>query len=308
MLDRRPILVTGAHRSGTGWVGRMIAATPSPTVAYLWEPFSRLHRPGILAVDFPYWFPYVFAENQDPVAPAVADMLSFRYRPAAELRSVRSSKDVARLTRDWSDFTRWRRAGSRPLMKDPIALFSAEWLADTFDMDVIVLIRHPAAFVKSLTQRDLAHPFDHFLRQPLLMREFLQPFEEEIRTFSAEPKPVFDQAVLLWNILASAILRYRETRPDWLFLRLEDIALDPIGRFRDIYARLGLTIDAATEQTISAHSDPSNPAEVDDPADARRDSRASIATWRQRLSPQEIARVRSAVEPISKEFYSDADW
>ncbi len=286
----------------------MIAAAPSPTVAYLWEPFSRLHRPGVLNVEFPYWFPYVCAENQDRVSPAVADMLSFRYRPAAELRSVRSSKDAGRLVRDWSDFARWRRAGSRPLMKDPIALFSAEWLADSFDMDVIVLIRHPAAFVKSLTQRELAHPFGDFLRQPLLMQEFLEPFEAEIRAFSAAPAPLFDQALLLWNILHSAILRYRSARPDWLFLRLEDIAVEPIGRFREIYARLGLRLDAATERTISAHSDPSNPAEVDDPADARRDSRASIHTWKERLSPQDIDRVRTAVEPISKEFYSDADW
>ncbi|MEP6476622.1 MAG: sulfotransferase [Actinomycetota bacterium] len=308
MLDRRPILVTGAHRSGTGWVGRMIAAAPSPTVAYLWEPFSRFHRPGILAVDFPYWFPYVCKENQGPVAPAVADMLAFRYRPVAELRSIRSSRDVGRFARDWSDFARWRRSGARPLLKDPIALLSAEWLADTFDLDVTVLIRHPAAFVNSLTQRDLSHPFDHFLRQPLLMRESLAPFEEEIRAFSEDPRPVFDQAILLWNILHSAIQRYRATRPDWLFLRLEDVARDPIGSFREIYARLGLRFDAATEQTISAHSDASNSAEVEDPADARRDSRASIETWRRHLSPEQIDRVRTAVEPIAKEFYSDADW
>jgi hypothetical protein len=286
----------------------MIAATPEPSVAYLWEPFSVLHRPGILAVDFPYWFPYVCAENGAAIAPKVTDMLSFRYRPLAELRKVRSPKDVARLGRDWSEFARWRRAESRPLLKDPIALFSAGWLADTFDMDVIVLIRHPAAFVKSLKQRELTHPFDHFLRQPLLMRDVLGSFEDEIRSFSAKPKPVVDQAILLWNILHTQILRYRETRPEWMFVRLEDIALDPLKRFGEIYDRLRLRMDATVEATISAHSDPTNPAEVDDPADARRDSRASIATWRQRLSAEEIARIRAAVEPVSKEFYSDADW
>jgi hypothetical protein len=308
MSDRRPILVTGAHRSGTGWVGQMIAATPSPPVAYLWEPFSRLHRPGVLAVDIPYWFPYVNAENAGSLESAVADMLAFRYRALAELGSVRSPKDLARLGRDWSDFVRWRRAGCRPLLKDPIALFSACWLAETFDMDVLVLIRHPAAFVKSLTQRGLTHPFDHFLQQPVLMRDFLEPYADEIRAFSADPKPVLDQAILLWNILHSTILRYRESRPDWQFRRLEDIALDPIGQFREIYQWLALTLDATTERTIAAHSDPSNPAEVDDPADPRRDSRASIATWRKLLTPAEIARIRTAVEPISKEFYTDADW
>lgn len=39
---------------------------------------------------------------------------------------------------------------SRPLVKDPFALFSAEWFADNFDAEVIVIVRHPAAVVSSI--------------------------------------------------------------------------------------------------------------------------------------------------------------
>jgi hypothetical protein len=41
-----PILVTGAHRTGTTWVGKMLAA--SPQVAYISEPLNVWHRPGVL--------------------------------------------------------------------------------------------------------------------------------------------------------------------------------------------------------------------------------------------------------------------
>ena len=34
----RPILVTGSHRSGSTWVGKMIAS--HPRVAYVEEPFN----------------------------------------------------------------------------------------------------------------------------------------------------------------------------------------------------------------------------------------------------------------------------
>src|SRR5436190_552737 len=44
----RSILVTGSHRSGTGWVGQVLAASPA-AVGYVWEPFSILHRPGTCA-------------------------------------------------------------------------------------------------------------------------------------------------------------------------------------------------------------------------------------------------------------------
>ena len=35
-------------------------------VGYIREPFSVLHRPGVLDVRFPYWFPYVCTENEGP--------------------------------------------------------------------------------------------------------------------------------------------------------------------------------------------------------------------------------------------------
>jgi hypothetical protein len=286
----------------------MIAASPSPPVAYLWEPFSVLHRPGICDVRFERWFPYVCPQNESIYVDPIADMLAFRYKTAAELRSIRSAKDAGRLLRDRRDLRRFGRQGARPLLKDPIAVFSAEWLCDRFDMDVLVLIRHPAAFANSIRSRSLRHPFGDFLAQPLLMRDLLAPFEEQIRRFTTEEQPLLDQAILLWRIVHHVILSYRDRRPEWMFLRLEDVAREPITQFQLIYDRLGQDFDEKAARVIEAHSSSSNPAEAFDPADHRRDSEQSIMAWKTRLSEEEIRRVRSEVEPISKEFYSDADW
>jgi len=286
----------------------MIAASPSPPVAYLWEPFSVLHRPGICDARFAWWFPYICAENESGYLGPVADMLEFRYKTAAELRSIRSPKDAGRLIRDRSRFRRFCREGARPLLKDPIAIFSAEWLCDRFDMEVLLMVRHPAAFAHSVMSRHLAHPFDHFLAQPLLMRDVLEPFEEEIREFAASEQPLLDQAILLWRIIHHVILAYRDRRPGWMLLRLEDLARDPVAQFDGIFDRLGQVLDARAVRIIEEHSGPSNPAESADPADHRRDSRKSITAWKARLSVDEVRKVRSAVEPISKELYADADW
>lgn len=308
MLGTRPILVTGSHRSGTGWVGSMIAASTTPPVAYLWEPFSIIHRPGILDIRFPYWFPYVSADNGDGYVAPIRDMLRFRYATGAELARARTPKDVARLVRDRARFARWRRQGARPLLKDPIAIYSAGWLADTFDMDVIVLIRHPAAFVNSIVTRHLRHPFDHFLRQPLLMRDVLGSYAPEIARFADVEQPLLEQGILLWNVLHTAIARYRRERSSWTFLRLEDVAATPDASFRSLYDRLGLVYDDAIRRTVAKHSAADNPAEAADPSSHRRDSAASVVAWKRRLPPADIARIRVGVEPLSKEFYGDDDW
>ena len=78
------ILVTGSHRSGTGWVGHVLAASPRP-VGYVWEPFSILHRPGTCAARFEHWFPYICDENEARVRGPVSEMLAWRYAARAEL-------------------------------------------------------------------------------------------------------------------------------------------------------------------------------------------------------------------------------
>jgi hypothetical protein len=308
METRRPILVTGSHRSGTGWVAAMLTASTSPPVAYLWEPFNRLHRPGICDVRFPYWFPYVCGENGSDLVEPIADMLAFRYRGWAELRVVRTPKDVARMVRDWMRFRDHARRDAVAMQKDPLAVFSAEWLHETFDMDVVVLIRHPAGFAYSLKRRGWTHPFDHFLKQPLLLRDLLGPFEPEIRRYATDPPPIIDQAILLWNLIHSAVGRYRDLHPDWRFLRLEDMAAEPVAAFRGLFASLGLAFDGSVRDTIVRSSDPSNPTEDLDPSAIRRNSRASILAWKRGLAAEEIDRVRAGVEHVSKDFYSDPDW
>jgi hypothetical protein len=304
--DRQPILVTGSHRSGTTWVGRMLSLAPG--VGYIEEPFSLRHRRGIFDVTLPYWFMYVTAENQEPYAGPLSETLAFRYHPWAELGTLRSPKDVGRMGRDWWRTSSYRRRGARPLIKDPIALFSAEWLAHTFNVRVVVTIRHPAGFASSLMRLGWRHPFDHFLSQPLLMRDWLTPFEREIRAFAADERPLLDQAILLWKVIHHVIAGFQERHPDWLYVRHEDLAPHPLPGFRRLHERLGLPLDQQKLESIALYSDPTRPAEAKNPFDVRRDSRGSASLWKDRLSAEEIARIRSGVEPFADRFYGQHEW
>src|SRR4051812_882111 len=97
--EQRPILVTGAHRSGTTWVGAMLAL--SPRVGLIHEPFNPLTAPGVCPIPFDRFFRYVCADNEDPYVAGFERMLSFHYDLRAQLRALRSPGELVRAGRDF---------------------------------------------------------------------------------------------------------------------------------------------------------------------------------------------------------------
>ena len=297
MSSARPILVTGAHRSGTTWVGKMLALAPG--VAYIHEPFSPATAPGISSAPFDVYFTRITAENEARYLPQLERTLAFRYATRAQLEALRTPADVLRAGRDALAFAAARRQRARPLVKDPIALLSADWLAERFDMDVVVTIRHPAAFAASVLRLGWSHDFTSFAGDERLRR-----FEAEL----AQPGDPLQQAALLWRILYSVVDDYRALHAEWTFLRHEDAARAPLGTFEQLYARLGLELTPQARRTIERSSATDNPSAASAPHAIERDSAASAERWRTQLSPTNIARLREATQDVWPRFYADGDW
>ena len=309
----KPILVTGAHRSGSTWVGRMLAS--SPKVGYIQEPLNLEHRPGICGAKFNYWFPYISSENGALYYEDLRDTVHFRYRIGKELQAVRSLKDLLRAFRDYKNFNIYRTSHTRPLLKDPIALFSAEWLASTFDMDVVVLIRHPAAFTASIKAKNWTFPFSHISEQPRLVDEHLAPFAAEVRKYAEVEHDIIDQACLLWNLIHFRISKYQVHHPTWIFKRHEDISLNPLREFQDMYTRLNLNFSDEVREIISSHSDAKNPVNAAkyDPflflrRHLKRDSKSNVFNWKNRLTEEDINRIKDKTYEVASNFYTDDDW
>ncbi len=304
----RPILVTGLHRSGTTWVGTALAQ--SGQVSYLHEPFTYSIRPRLLSLHLQSNYTYVSSENADRYRTAVADLLGYRFPIRSQIADVRSSRDAARLTRDFSRSLRRRMQGRRPLLKDPMALFSAEWLADAFDAQVVVMVRHPAAFASSLKRLDWNFPFEAWLGQPLLMRDHLEVFREEIEHFAAERRDIVDQAILLWRAGNAFVTSLAARRRDWAFLRCEDLADHPLDGFRSLYSHLGLSYSPGVADRVLGYSMQGNVKEVapGDRGGVRRDSSNAKWTWTDRLTPEEITRVYEGTADVAATLYPDHEW
>jgi sulfotransferase family protein len=301
-----PILVTGSHRSGTTWVGKMLARAPG--VAYVHEPFNPRRGPGWIGQRLPYWYLYVCPENEDRYLPLLARVMELRYPLGRTLAGARGVRPVGQALLEWSGSLGLQ--GARPLLKDPIALFSAEWLADRFEARPVVLIRHPAAFAGSLKRLDWRFDFRNWSEQPLLLRDHLSPFGDEIRDFARRERDIVDQAVLLWNAIHQVIRGYRSRHPDWTFLKYEDLAADPVPGFLDLFAALDLPWTEGIRADIERFSSERNVKEVPPILHRRvkRDSRAAARTWLHRLTAEERARIREGTAAVAAEFYGEEEW
>jgi len=301
-----PILVTGAHRSGTTWVGKMLSANPQ--TAYISEPLNVLHRPGVFRAPVKHWYNYVNRENESEYLPAFRELLDFRYHFWDEIRSIRSRRDFLRMGRDFQIFLAGEMHGQRPLLKDPFAVFSMPWFAEKLNCRVVVTIRHPAGFASSLKRLDWPFDFQDLLSQPLLMRDHLERDRIDMEKTPADD--IVGQAALLWRMIYRVVHLTCESNPAFEVIRHEDLSLDPVRGYRALYQSLGLEFTPRVEKTILESSSSENPAELSKRKvhSVKLDSRANMDNWKKRLSADEITRIRRITEPVSRLFYSDETW
>lgn len=308
MADNKltPILVTGAHRSGTTWVGKMLAA--DAMTAYISEPLNALHRPGVFRAKVKNWYQYVCEENESEYLSAFQELLEFDYHLWDEIRSLRSRKDFLRMGRDFLIFYNGLMRGQRILLKDPFAVFSTPWFAKRLNCKVVITVRHPAAFASSLKRLRWTFDFQDLLNQPLLMRDHLEPYRDGMR--SIRPDDVIGQAALLWKLIYRSVHATRQLHPDFAVIRHEDLSRDPVPGYRDLYKSLELEFTPRVEKIILNASSSENPEEASRKQvhSVKLDSRANIGSWKKRMTAEETDRIRKMTEEISPLYYSDAEW
>ena len=303
-----PILVSGAHRSGTTWVGKMLAA--GPQVAYISEPLNVWHRPGVLRIATQYWYNYICDDNQMDYQTAFEEMLSFKYHTNLEIGSIKSAKDIFRMGRDWWTFWNGRRKSQMPLIKDPFAIFSSEWFSKTLGCRVVLVVRHPAAVASSLMKLGWSFDFRDLLKQPLLMRDWLEPFRSEMEQIQEFPNDLVAQSCLLWRMVYKSVENLRQRLPGLIVIRHEDLAQNPQDMFEQLYRDLDLDYAPDVQTSITAASSGENPKETakETVHSVQINSQAVIKSWQKRLSQADIDRVRQLTGDIAPLYYTPEDW
>jgi hypothetical protein len=276
-------------------------------LAYVHEPFN-IDRNNLLGLK--KWFKHITEKNEDKYYDKIKKIVDLKYPFYKAVCNSRSTRDFLRALRDFSVTSIHRFKGSVPLIKDPIAVFSAEWLAKKFDLEVVVTIRHPAAFVGSIKVKGWSFPFTHFLDQPSLLNGPLSEFRDEIIAFSEDERRVLDQAILLWKCIYSTVSDYEERNKKWIFVRHEDLASEPLKNFKKVYRKMGLEFTKKAKKYIEKNSknEGKRGSRVGIEGAINRSSQSVIKNWKKRLTDEEVKKVKKETKQVWKRYYSRDEW
>jgi hypothetical protein len=307
-------------RAGTSWVAEMLRA--SGGFVHLNEPFNPKRppgqSPGILNASVPVGYIYVAGHNADVFGPALRDTFRFRYRHMAELRKNRSWFDLAKMGKYSSAFAMGALRRKRPLLDDPYASLAAPWIAEAFDGQVAVLVRHPAAMVASYRKLGYRAHFRHFLDQPQLMADYLEPWRADMEAL-VETDDRVAQVATFWTMLHRVLAEMADRSDRLHVVRYEDLCADPVGEFERLFTRMGLEFNDAARAEVVRGTEGSSKNQshawrvsrhggLSRTAFRPMDSRSMIWAWKDKVSPGEAARIRAIAGPVAERFYSDADW
>jgi len=312
--EMSPVLVTGLPRSGTSWVGKMLES--SGELVYVNEPLNPRHppgrSPGVLNATVTHYFQYICADNEPAWLDAFRKTVALRYGVVAELRRNRSPYDLARMVKYLSAFTIGRCRHRRALLDDPYALFSAAWFAERLGCRAIVLVRHPLGFVGSWRRLGWTVDPGELLDQPFLLRDLLEPHQDELEALRGGTSDLVETAAVLWRVAYAAVDQIR-ARASICVARYEDLAREPLEGFRRLYEFAGLSwnervasrIGAATTRGQGSESGFRWSRDLSRTAFQPMDSRSTLESYRKRLTAEEIERVRELTADVAARFYDD---
>lgn len=317
--EKPPILVTGLPRSGTSWVGKMLAA--SGEVVYINEPLNPQHppgrSPGVLNADVSHRYQYICADNEDRWAAAFADTARLRYRPVAELRRNHRPYDLAHAVKYGTAFSAGRLLRRRALFDDPYAVMSAAWFAERLGCQVIACVRQPVAYIASRERLGWTADLQTLLDQPFLLRDLLGPYTAEMRRL-ADSSDRIARAALLWRMTYGMLAELAERQPGRVHVwRYEDLATEPVSRFRELYLVCGLTWTERTRRRVVAATTGRQSADKSHAWSVRgglsrtafrpMNSAAALRTYHERLTPAQIERARELTADVSRKYYEESE-
>lgn len=293
-------MVTGTHRSGTTWVGRTIAQAQNVELVY--EPFNLETTRYNFEYKFDYWFEHVPTSKKQKEIEEEFDQYipnNFIQYPA---KICRESGYPLKTPLIFAKYLLLSASRPRYLLKDPIALLSAGWLYERYDLKVVCMIRNPLAFAGSLKKQGWDFDFKNFLEQEELMKTLLSDFKDEMGKVYAEGDFI-DRVSLLWNVLNFVILDYQKRYPEWFFIKHETLARNPDENFGRMFRYLGLDFNDEIENYIRTYTSEKNPAEAKSNEFQPRDAEKTIQAWKTRLTEEETERVRKATTEINSQLY-----
>lgn len=275
MKNLKPIIVAGIHRSGTTWFANMLNIADDTLI--LNEPFNIDQWSYSLNSLAKYWYTYAPSLNQEKALSAYATILNKGHRKLFPKRTIQH----------WLPFLR----AGRPIVKDPLSSASLEWIREHFDVESIVMLRHPCAFVSSLKRKEWFFPFQHLIKQEKLIEKYLPDLKNDLNNI--DETNIIENGALCWKAINTILYKTYSDDKDILVVKHEDVSLNPIKSFARIYKKMGLEWSLKVKAELISYTSSGNP--VNAPRNKthhlKRNSKSLVDNWKNDLSDHEISKI-----------------
>ena len=306
------ILVTGAPRSGTTFVGKMLCVPRH--MAYLDEPFN--YETGLIGVKKPL----VYLGEETPednryYKQLIKDLLNghghFHSSSLPGLDEHPLKRAGRQIFHSRSElgyhFDILNPFRTRFLIKDPMACLAAGQLHRTLGLKTIVIIRHPASTVASYMRLRWNYKLQDLTNQPELMRQHLEPILEGLDLAGLTQIQTW---AYFWLCLYTVMDAYLNENNGIKKVIFQDLSVHPQEEFKKLYDYCDLPWSRAASFQIDRHTNFTNPVDpkVGEAHALKRYSAANVRRWHKLLEPDEIAEIRRITEPLSQKYFPDTDW
>lgn len=288
--DGRPLFITGNGRSGTSWIGEALGYGPGKL--YYREP-CHPNRNGLpTAQADAVWSRFVPADSEDAFFIKTLDKAF-----AGQWWGQSGLAPGALKTRVFDN--------PRIIIKEVAAFLSLEWVSARWAPDVLMIIRHPGAYVASVNnldqQTEEISRFEILRDNPVLQKNYLAPFASHLNSLT-HPAEI---TAASWAIRNYIVLKKQQAHQDWALVRYEDVAADPLAQFEALYKRFNLEWN----ETIASWIKDKSTSESAGQFTTSRNSASRINAWKNKLSAEQIDQIRNAVAPFALSFYeAEEDW
>ena len=314
LMKKHSILVTGSPRSGTTFLGAMLALAPG--VVEIEEPFN--FETGIVGMDHPFFYMPLnrklsteeerYVELIDTLIGGGAWYKQSPLRPETNnpLRQLARSLLVSRQNLGYKLQTK-NPFIDRYIIKDANACFMAEYMDYHFQTDTVVIMRHPAATIASYRRLDWHYDLTGLKDQPTLMNDFLDPIIGKVNPQKVSP---IEAWAYLWLCVYTVLTLCSERDSRMMLITHDQLSQEPMITLQAVYEYLGLAYTPAVEAGVERHTNGTNPTEPRNNAihDLYRNSAQVNSQWKSILNAKEVATIRKITEPLAHFYFDERSW
>ena len=302
------IFLTGPIRGGTTWAGNMIGLSKEvKQVTEILNPYNRQFYGTNWQAPF-----FLVSENDSPI---IESIIGYNHSPKILFKRIQNVDGFSgKLKLVLRHFKYLFLKNKVKLIKDPHGIFSAEFFFKTYNSKVLVISRHPAAFVSSMRRMKWGVRFSDLINQKNIDRSLLLPFlsEKEFTNLN-EYDTSIEGLSALWNIIHNQINVYKlkySNHPDWFFVSHEALSEKPVDSFEEIFKFLNLTFSNEIIAEIRESTNDWNPidAKENEMFTLKRNSKENVNAWKKKLSKEEQDVIQAITQDVLNELNVKYRW